>query len=177
MMADQKITKQKATAPGKVQRWHQSKKGKGIISQFPKRYKTMRRTNSKEAMEAIKNAIIESYNNCEEYYTYDGTEAKTEYNDICKDIMNVFFNEKCKYNNRYNAGRISKQDLFIDWMQGLPTAFDVADDIFLGSAVDWLGDILEQTDAEKARYTDEQAEKTACYLLYRELTKHAAKAN
>ena len=26
MMADQRITKQKATAPGKVQRWHQSKK-------------------------------------------------------------------------------------------------------------------------------------------------------
>ena len=137
----------------------------------------MRRTNSKEAMEAIKNAIIESYNNCEEYYTYDGAEAKTEYNDICKDIMDAFFNEKCKHDNRYNAGRISKQDLFIDWMQGLPTALDVADDIFLGSAVDWLGDILEQTDTEKARYTDEQAEKTACYLLYRELTKHAAKAN
>lgn len=61
----------------------------------------MRRTNSKEAMEAIKNAIIESYNNCEEYYTYYGAEAKTEYNDICKDIMNAFFNEKCKY-DRWN---------------------------------------------------------------------------
>ena len=106
-----------------------------------------------------------------------GIERKIEYNDICKDIMDAFFDEKCKHDNRYNAGRIGKQDLFIDWMQGLPTALDLADDIFLGSAVDWLGDILEQTDTEKARYTDEQAEKTACYLLYRELTKHAAKAN
>ena len=137
----------------------------------------MRRTNSKEAMDAIKNAIIESYEAAEEYYTYGGKYAKTDYNDICKDIMDAFFNEKCKHDNRYNAGRISKQDLFIDWMQGLPTALDLADDIFLGSAVDWLGDILEQTDTEKARYTDEQAEKTACCLLYRELTKHAAKAN
>ena len=42
MMADQRITKQKATAPGKVQRWHQSiKKGKPIISQSAKRYKIM----------------------------------------------------------------------------------------------------------------------------------------
>lgn len=137
----------------------------------------MRRTNSKEAMEAIKNAIIESYNNCEEYYTFDGGQMKTEYNGICADILNAFYIEKCKYDNRYNAGRISKQDLFMDWMQGLPSALDIADDIFLGSAVDWLGEILEQTEQEKAKYTDEQAEKTACYLIYRELTKHAAKAN
>ena len=136
----------------------------------------MRRTNSKETMEAIKNAIIESYEAAEEYYTYDGSEAKTEYNDICKDIMNAFFNEKCKYDNRYNAGRISKYSLFCDWMAGLPTAFPVSDDIFLGSAVDWIADILDETEEEKGRYTEEKAESTACYLLYRELTKHAAKS-
>ena len=127
-------------------------------------------------MEAIKNAIIESYEAAEEYYTYDGSEAKTEYNDICKDIMNAFFNEKCKYDNRYNAGRISKYSLFCDWMAGLPTAFPVSDDIFLGSAVDWIADILDETEEEKGRYTEEKAESTACYLLYRELTKHAAKS-
>ena len=115
----------------------------------------MRRTNSKETMEAIKNAIIESYEAAEEYYTYDGSEAKTEYNDICKDIMNAFFNEKCKYDNRYNAGRISKYSLFCDWMAGLPTAFPVSDDIFLGSAVDWIADILDETEEEKGRYTEE----------------------
>lgn len=57
----------------------------------------MRRTNSKEAMEAIKNAIMESYEAAEEYYTYDGKEAKTDYNDICKDILTAFENEKVKY--------------------------------------------------------------------------------
>ena len=46
----------------------------------------MRRTNSKEAMDAI----IESYEAAEEYYTYDGKEAKTGYNDICKDILTAF---------------------------------------------------------------------------------------
>lgn len=98
----------------------------------------MRRTNSKEAMEAIKNAIMESYEAAEEYYTYDNKEAKTDYNDICKDILTDFENEKVKYDCQYRAGRISKYSLFCDWMAGLPTAFPISDDIFLGSAVDWL---------------------------------------
>ena len=50
----------------------------------------MRRSNSKEAMDAIKNAIIESYKAAEEYYTYGGKYAKTDYNDICKDILTAF---------------------------------------------------------------------------------------
>lgn len=63
----------------------------------------------------------------------------------------------------------------MDWMQGLPTAFPVSDDVFLRSAVDFLGNILEETKEEKARYSDEQAEKLACNLLYRELEKGARK--
>lgn len=133
----------------------------------------MLRTNSKEVNAKIKNIIIECYNDSNEYYGYEGREMATDYSGICKDILNAFYNEKCKYDNRYNAGRISKQDLFIDWMQGLPTAFIVADDIFLNDALDFLGDLLEQTESEKSKYTTEQAEKTTCYLFYRELTKHA----
>ena len=110
----------------------------------------MRRTNSKETMEAIKNAIMESYEAAEEYYTYDGKEAKTDYNDICKDILTAFENEKVKHDRQYKAGRISKYSLFCDWMAGLPTTFSVSDDIFLGSAVDWLADILDETEEEKA---------------------------
>lgn len=137
----------------------------------------MRRTNSKETMEAIKKEIMESYEAAEEYYTYDGEEAKTEYNDICKDIMTAFENEKCKYDSMYRAGRISKQDLFMDWMQGLPSALPLADDIFLGSATEWLGKILDQTEEEKARYSDDKSEKLSCCLIYREIAKHALKAN
>lgn len=110
----------------------------------------MRRTNSKETMEAIKNAIMESYEAAEEYYTYDNKEAKTDYNDICKDILTAFENEKVKYDCQYRAGRISKYSLFCDWMAGLPTAFPISDDIFLGSAVDWLADILTRQKRKKA---------------------------
>lgn len=136
----------------------------------------MLKTNSKEVMNRIKKVIMDSYEAAEEYYTFDGGAMKTEYNEICKDILNMFYIEKLHLDNRYKAGRISKADLFMDWMQGLPTAFPVADDIFLHSAVDFLGDLLDETEAEKQRFTEEEAEKKAVYLMYRELTKHANKA-
>lgn len=135
----------------------------------------MLKTNSKEVMNRIKKVIMDSYEAAEEYYTFDGGAMKTEYNEICKDILNMFYIEKLHLDNRYKAGRISKADLFMDWMQGLPTAFPVADDIFLHSAVDFLGDLLDETEEEKQRFTDEQAEKRSVYLLYRELEKNAAK--
>ena len=136
----------------------------------------MLKTNSKEVNEKIKNLIIASYENCEEYYSFDNKEVKTEYNDICKDIMQAFENEMC-HDKRYLANRISKQDLFYNWLQGLPTAFDIADDIFLGynSAKNLVGDLLEQTEVEKNKYTEEDSEKLIVWLLYRELTKHANK--
>ena len=95
----------------------------------------MLKTNSKEVMNRIKKVIMDSYEAAEEYYTFDGSTMKTEYNDICKDIMNMFYIEKLQFDNRYKAGRISKADLFMDWMQGLPSAFPVSNDIFLNSAV------------------------------------------
>lgn len=136
----------------------------------------MLKTNSKEVMNRIKNLILESYESAEEYYTFEGRQAQKEYNDICKDIMNVFYIEKRNNDCRWKARRISEQDLFYDWLQGLPTAFPVSDDIFLRNAVDFLGNLLDETDQEKKKYTDEQAEKQCCNLLYRELNKHARKA-
>ena len=127
-------------------------------------------------MNRIKKVIMDSYEAAEEYYTFDGSTMKTEYNDICKDIMNMFYIEKLQFDNRYKAGRISKSDLFMDWMQGLPSAFPVSNDIFLSSAVDFLGDLLDETETEKEKFTDEQAEKRSVYLLFRELEKHAKKA-
>lgn len=39
------------------------------------------------------------------------------------------------------------------------------------SAVDDLGAILEETDSEKARYSEQQAETRLTYLIYRELVR------
>lgn len=71
--------------------------------------------------------------------------------------------ERSQYHN--NEGRA-----FEDWCAGLPSNFD-AHFIYDCSAVDDLGDILEETEAEKVRYTDEQAEKLLTNLIYKELLK------
>ncbi len=134
----------------------------------------MLRTNSKEVNLKIKNLIIDCYNDSADYYGFEGREMATDYNGMCKDILNAFMNEKGQ-DCLYRAGRISKQDLFFDWMQGLPTAFSISDDIFLHDALDFLGDILEQTESEKANYTTEKAEYNTCAIFYRELSKHANK--
>ena len=135
----------------------------------------MLKTNSKAVNEKIKNIIIECYNDSDDYYSFEGRTMATDYNSICKDIINAFMNEK-KNDCQWRANRISKQDLFFDWMQGLPTAFSVSDDIFLHDALEYLVELLEQTETEREKYTTEQAEKTACYLFFRELIKHANKA-
>lgn len=137
----------------------------------------MRKLNCKEVNEALKNEIMDSYESAEEYYTYDGAEMKTEYNDICKDILKMFECEKLNGDLRYKASNMSKQDLFVEWMSGLPSAFPVSCDIFLGSAAEWLGNILDETETEKQKYSDSKAERTSCLILYRELNKHAQKAN
>lgn len=126
-------------------------------------------------MNRIKKVIMDSYESAEEYYTFDGGTMKTEYNDICKDIMNMFYIEKLQFDNRYKAGRISKADLFMDWMHGLPSAFPVSNDIFLNSAVDFLGDLLDETETEKEKFTDEQAEKKRLYIFCTENLKNTQK--
>ena len=135
----------------------------------------MLKTNSKKVNEKIRELIINSYNSADEFYGYNGREMKTEYNDICKDILDTFYIEKCKNNTYYKKHLMSMQELFIEWCQGLPTGFNVADDVYLHSAVDFVGNVLEQTEAEKAKYTESEAEKLMMILFYRELTKHANK--
>ena len=155
---------------------HQSnKKGIYIIAYRWIGEKNMLRTNSKKAMENIRKEIVDSYEAAEEYFTFEGREQKKEFPEICRDILKAFNLEKLEGNKIYMSGRVSRSEMFADWMAGLPTAFPVADDIFLRSAVNFLGEILEETEEEKGKYTEEKAEKLACSLLFRELEKGARK--
>lgn len=132
----------------------------------------MLKTNSKAVNEKIKNMIIDCYNNSDDYYGFEGRQMATDYKGICADILNAFYNEKVKHDKRH----ISRQALFVEWCQGLPTAFDLATDIYYrGSAVEFIANLLEQLDTEKKHYTEAQSEELATWLFYRELTKHASK--
>lgn len=123
----------------------------------------MLRTTTKKAHENTRRYIMDNFDPCG--YTDNPPETWPE---VARFILDTFHDEKCKYDNRYNAGRISKHDLFIDWCQGLPSILDTCY-YYNRSAVDDLGEILEETPEEKARYTESDAERMLTHIIYMEL--------
>ena len=125
----------------------------------------MLKTNSKKAIENVKNYIVNNF----DFSGYeDGTTKEPEtFESIAKFIYNCFIEEK-RYNN--DNFRYSEQAIFIDWCSGLPSVLDTCY-FYNRSAVEDLGTILEKTDAEKARYSEADAEKLLTSLIYREIKK------
>ena len=65
---------------------------------------------------------------------------------------------------------------FENWCQGLPGILNT-EEWFLHSAVDFVGDLLEETEEEKARFSEMDAEKMATRLVYNVIVKAAEKAS
>lgn len=123
----------------------------------------MLKTNSKQARENIKNYIINHFN----YEPYEEGETMPEtFEEIANHIMDAFHDQKVKWDKR----RLSHYQLFVDWCQGLPSEIDTCY-YYNRSAVEDLGDILEETQEERSKYTEQQAEERLTYLIYRELVK------
>lgn len=118
----------------------------------------MIRTNSKKARENIREYIRNNYDG--ESYNFPET---TDFKTIAANILDVFREEKPR-----NKG--NEQEIFIEYCAGLPTILDTCY-YYNRSAVDDLGEILEETDEEKAKYSEQDAEKLLTYLIYRELVK------
>ena len=70
--------------------------------------------------------------------------------------------------------RTNIQECFIEWCAGLPSIIDTCY-YYNRSAVNDLGELLEETEAEKAKYTESQAERMLSCLIYREISKEARK--
>lgn len=101
----------------------------------------MIRTNSKKAIENIKKYILENFTPY-----YEGDVDETDFKKVAKYIQKAIYTEKIK--NNKNAWRYSKQDIFKDWAQGLPSILDTCY-YYNRSAVDDLAVILEETEEEK----------------------------
>ena len=131
----------------------------------------MLKTNSKKAIENIRKYIVENFH-VEFSEVWETADEVNDFNEIAKYIYNDFWRvEGDIYKQYIKAGRhISKEALFYDYCQGLPGILDTKY-FYSRSAVDDLGEILEQTETEKAKYTEGQAEKTFTNLIFRELTK------
>ena len=124
----------------------------------------MLRSNSKAVVEKIRKYIVDGIDP-----DYFGLSEVPDFTTACKLILTACENEK-----RYNRSR-SGFETFKDWTQGLPSAFNTMY-YYNVSAVDLLADWLEETESEKEKYSESEAEEMITWLIYRELTKGAAKA-
>lgn len=121
----------------------------------------MLKTNSKPALINLRKYIAD--NTSPENY---GFEPITEFKPAARFIMTCFYNEKVKNDKR----RMNYQDLFIEWLAGLPTVFDSCY-YYNRSAKDDIGGILEETEQEKDKFTEEQACDLLSRIIYREILK------
>lgn len=125
----------------------------------------MLKTNSKKAIENIRAYIIANFDpsSYDEHKHLIGT---TDFSAVAETIYKVFRAEG--YNKIQNNA--TELEAFTDWMQGLPTIFN--DDYYYNiSAVDLLAELLEETDSEKAKYNEREAENFLTQLIYREIKK------
>lgn len=129
----------------------------------------MLRTNSKAAREAVRAYILEDLGYLEERYPERTFET---FEDAARAIWEAFEEEK-PYTDQNAARRgMSRQDVFESWARGLALG-----GLFLYyynvSAVDLLGDILQETPEERSKYTEQDAERLLTYLIYSVVTKAA----
>lgn len=123
----------------------------------------MLRTNTKKAIENIKAYITKGFDG-----TNYGIETPETFEEVARIIYNTFTEEYlCGCNRRRN-----EQEVFVEWCQGLPSILDTCY-YYNRSAVADLGGILEETEEERSRYTEAQAEETLSRLIYREVRKVA----
>ena len=123
----------------------------------------MLKTNSKKAKENLRNYIIENvlHNNETECTTIDEAAA------TLKKHFNV---EKLHpYNLQLiRSGKTTEKTIFKSWLQGLPHG-GIGDYWYFCNAADILGSILEETEEEKARFTEEEAANMLTTLIYNEI--------
>ena len=86
-------------------------------------------------------------------------------------IYKEYLIEKRNNNNEWLAGRVTDYELFEDWASGLAMC-GIFDYWYNVPAIKTLGDILEETETERERFTESDAEKMLTRLIYREVTKN-----
>lgn len=126
----------------------------------------MLKTNSKKARENIRAYIMENQNVIE--YGKSG-KAPGNFPEAAREILNCFRKQKFYTENEKRYFGNNEFIAFCDWASGLPGILNT--DYYLCRACDIVGNILEETETEKARYTETQAEKLLNYLIYNELIK------
>ena len=125
----------------------------------------MLRSNSKAVSEKVKQWIMDNvdFSGYDEWETLD----VTSFREVCRALLETCEKEKfyCSYP--------SKAAMMEHWFCGLPFVINTAHYIYRANAVDMLGEWLEETESEKARFSESDAEKMISRLLIREILKGA----
>lgn len=138
----------------------------------------MLRTNCKKAIENIRAYIVNNFDGTNYEPKFDYIEKAIEDNkhganiDIFSLVANaIYLTFRTEYFKGFpRATEASEGIIFKDWCQGLPSIIDTCY-YYNRPAVDDLGDILEETAEERAKYTEADAERVLTYLIYREIKK------
>ena len=125
----------------------------------------MLRTTTKKARENIHAYIVKGFNP-DNYGTFCGDPSS--FHDAACFIWECFMREKVGSEEHFMRCGMSLQGLFEDWAAGLPSVLDTCY-YYNRSAVDDLGDILQESEVEKADYSETQAERMLTYLIFREI--------
>lgn len=121
----------------------------------------MLKTNSKKAIANLEKFILDG---CD-FDGYDFTPSTP--NECMKAIFNQFV--KDAYSTPSERSQ-NEQEAFINWLQWLPSIID-SSYYYNVSAVETLGDILEETKEERARFSESEAESLLSYMIYRRIKK------
>lgn len=127
------------------------------------------KTTNKEARAAVRQYILDHFNPCGHEFSGSCT-----FENVARFILDTHMAAKW-YSPEYQAAKgYTNEAVFIDWCQGLPSVLDTCY-FYNRSAVADLGAILQQSERERARYTESQAEQLLTHLIYQELVKGARK--
>ena len=125
----------------------------------------MLRTNSKKARENLRAYILDHTEDNDTGYT------PSTFSEAAHMVWDAFNREYMSDDDqrRYNL-HVHKtwQDCFVAWCSGLPSMLDTS--YYLHSAVKDLGDVLEESEEERARFSETEAETLLSRLIYREIT-------
>ena len=129
----------------------------------------MLKSSSKQARANVRAYILD-------HFTPDSyTETPpTDPREVLQFIYNCFISEKFTIENEKRYYKYNEYAAFVDWCAGLPSVLDTCY-YYNRSAVDDVGAILEETETEKARYSEAEAEKLLTYLIYNVIKKEIAK--
>lgn len=130
----------------------------------------MLKTNTKQVKERLNNYILENTQDYNEKQFENVEEAK-------KYIIHTFMDETLS-NKSYSKSIFLKHyysnnlyEAFKHWMQGLPSVFNALY-YYNISAVELLGDMLEETQEERNKFTERQAEEKLTQLLFNTIVKN-----